>query len=145
MLGNDHNEVGLIRCIIGINEDDRSLVLAGDIVENGYLRLMHASTNALISGAEAAAKAACNMFGSAGSGTASARAPAAGIAILVSCVGRKLVMGGRVDEEVEAVAHVFGTGATIAGFYSNGEISPYVASTRCELHNQTMTITYLYE
>jgi hypothetical protein len=54
-------------------------------------------------------------------------------------------MGGRVDEEVEAVASVFGSGATIAGFYSNGEISPYVASTKCELHNQTMTITYLHE
>lgn len=135
MLGEDHNEVGLIRTILGINEDDHSVILAGDIVENGYLRLMHASTNSLISGAEAAAQAARDMF----------RAARPGLAILVSCVGRKLVMGGRVDEEVEAVANVFGSGATITGFYSNGEISPYVASTSCELHNQTMTITYLYE
>jgi hypothetical protein len=135
MLGEDHNEVGLIRTILGVDETSRSLILAGDIVENGYLRLMHASTNALISGAEAAAHAARDMF----------RSTRPGLAILVSCVGRKLVMGGRVDEEVEAVAHVFGAGATITGFYSNGEISPYVASTSCELHNQTMTITYLYE
>jgi small ligand-binding sensory domain FIST len=71
--------------------------------------------------------------------------PRPGVAILVSCVGRKLVMGGRVDDEVEAVANVFGTGASITGFYSNGEISPFVGSTECELHNQTMTITYLYE
>ncbi|HEU0204235.1 MAG TPA: FIST N-terminal domain-containing protein [Burkholderiaceae bacterium] len=135
MLGDDHNEVGLIRTILGVDEASRSLILAGDIVENGYLRLMHASTNSLISGAEAAAHAARDMF----------RSARPGLAILVSCVGRKLVMGGRVDEEVEAVANVFGSGATITGFYSNGEISPYVASTSCELHNQTMTITYLYE
>jgi hypothetical protein len=135
MLGADHHEVGLIRTILGIDEHSSSLVLAGDVIENGCLRLMHASTNALIAGAEAAARAALAMQGS--------RQP--GLALLVSCVGRKLVMGGRVDEEVEAVASVFGTDATIAGFYSNGEISPYVASQECRLHNQTMTITCLYE
>jgi small ligand-binding sensory domain FIST len=68
-----------------------------------------------------------------------------GLALLVSCVGRKLVMGGRVDEEVEAVADVFGQKAVLAGFYSNGEISPFVGNTACKLHNQTMTITHIAE
>jgi hypothetical protein len=54
-------------------------------------------------------------------------------------------MGGRVDEEVEAVGDVFGTGATLAGFYSYGEISPFTKAVECKLHNQTMTITYLSE
>jgi len=67
------------------------------------------------------------------------------LAILISCVGRKLVMGGRVDEEVEAVGDVFGQGATLAGFYSYGEISPFTAGVECKLHNQTMTITYIAE
>jgi small ligand-binding sensory domain FIST len=31
-----------------------------------------------------------------------------------------------------------------AGFYSYGEISPY-APGRCDLHNQTMTLTMLHE
>jgi hypothetical protein len=68
-----------------------------------------------------------------------------GLVLLVSCVGRKLVMGGRVDEEVEAVADVFGTGAALAGFYSYGEFSPYFATPECKLHNQTMTVTCLSE
>jgi hypothetical protein len=68
-----------------------------------------------------------------------------GLALLVSCVGRKLVMGGRVDEEVEAVGEVFGQGATLAGFYSYGEISPFSPAVECKLHNQTMTITYISE
>ena len=67
------------------------------------------------------------------------------LAILVSCVGRKLVMGGRVDEEVEAVGEVFGQQAILTGFYSYGEISPFTPNARCELHNQTMTITTLSE
>lgn len=135
MLGPDHRDIGLIRTILGIDEAQGSVILAGDVEAGGYLRLMHASTNALIEGAEAAAQAAQSMRSHRRSG----------LAILVSCVGRKLVMGGRVDEEIEAVAEVFGQGATITGFYSNGEISPFVAAQDCRLHNQTMTITYLSE
>jgi hypothetical protein len=135
MLGSDHNEVGIIRTILGVDEAAGSLTLAGDIDPNGYLKLMHASTDALVDGAEAAAQAAYDMQKSDGQG----------LALLVSCVGRKLVMGGRVDEEVEAVADVFGQGSTIAGFYSYGEISPFSRSVDCKLHNQTMTITYISE
>ena len=135
MLGSDHSEVGLIRTILAINEEAGSLTLAGDIDPAGYLRLMHASTDALVDGAEAAAQAAQKMFDSDGQG----------LVLLVSCVGRKLVMGGRVDEEVEAVGDVFGQGAVLAGFYSNGEISPFTDNAECKLHNQTMTVTHLAE
>jgi len=135
MLGSDHSEVGLIRTILAVDEAAGSLTLAGEIDPNGYLKLMHANTDALVDGAEAAAQAAVKMQNN----------PGRGLALLVSCVGRKLVMGGRVDEEVEAVADVFGTGATLAGFYSYGEISPFTKAVECKLHNQTMTITYLSE
>ncbi len=135
MLGEDHSEVGLIRTILGVDEAAGSLTLAGDIDPNGYLKLMHASTDALVDGAQAAAEAAQRMQASDGSG----------LALLVSCVGRKLVMGGRVEEEVEAVGDVFGKGATLAGFYSYGEMSPFTKAVECKLHNQTMTITYIGE
>ncbi len=135
MLGNDHNEVGLIRTILGVDEAAGSLILAGDIDAAAYLRLMHASTDDLVEGAEMAAKMTQNTPPSA----------SAGLALLVSCVGRKLVMGGRVDEEVEAVGGVLGPNTVLAGFYSNGEIGPLSGHTACKLHNQTMTITYLRE
>ena len=67
------------------------------------------------------------------------------LAVLISCVGRKLILGQRIDEEVEAVMDVLGSGSTISGFYSYGEISPVVESAKCELHNQTMTITTFAE
>jgi hypothetical protein len=135
MLGSDHSEVGLIRTILGVDEASGSLTLAGDIEAQGYLKLMHASTDALVDGAEVAAHAALDMQSQSGPG----------LALLVSCVGRKLVMGGRVDEEVEAVADVFGDKAVLTGFYSYGEISPMAGKPECKLHNQTMTITYLSE
>ena len=59
--------------------------------------------------------------------------------------GRKLVLGGRVDEEVEAVGEVLGPDTVLAGFYSNGEISPFSGQCNSRLHNQTMTITFLSE
>lgn len=135
MLGEDHSAVGLIRTILGIDETTGSLVLAGEINPNGYLRLMHASTDKLVNGAESAAEAAAEMVQ--GSGDS--------LAILVSCVGRKLVMGDRVDEEVEAVGDVFGKAGVLTGFYSYGEISPFTPGASCKLHNQTMTITSLSE
>ncbi len=135
LLSNDHEESGLIRTLLAVNEADGSLTLAGDIPQGSYVRLMHASAEALIDGAEVAARAAKAMHQ--GSGAA--------LGLLVSCVGRKLVMGDRVDEEVEAVGAVLGRHCLLAGFYSNGEISPYLNTTECKLHNQTMTITYLAE
>ena len=135
MLGQDQHELGLTRTILGVNEADGSLTLAGDIDAQGYLRLMHASTDALVGGAETAAEMTRDMLAG----------DAQGLAVLVSCVGRKLVMGGRVGEEIDVVADVFGPHATLAGFYSNGEISPCAQASDCKLHNQTMTITYLSE
>ena len=135
MLGEDHDAIGLIRTILGVDETSGSLTLAGAIDDGGYLKLMHASTDRLVNGAESAAKAAEKMHSAGGDS----------LAILVSCVGRKLVMGDRVEEEVEAVAEVFGSKATLAGFYSYGEISPFTPGSACHLHNQTMTITWMGE
>ncbi|GAB4397152.1 MAG: FIST N-terminal domain-containing protein [Rhodoferax sp.] len=131
MAGKDRQEIQLIRTILGIDEDQGSLILAGDIDPQGYLRLMHASTDSLVDGAEAAAKAAAAVL----------HQPGEALALLVSCVGRKLVMGGRVDDEVDAVRAVLGQGCRVAGFYSYGEISPFTGGVACQLHNQTMTIT----
>lgn len=133
MLGEDDQEIGLVRTILGVNEAEGSVTLAGDINPEGYLRLMHASTDALVEGAGTAAQQ--SVAGRSGPG----------LALLVSCVGRKLVMGDRVEEEVEAVADVFGPQVTLAGFYSNGEVSPAGTVLDCKLHNQTMTIACLHE
>ena len=65
--------------------------------------------------------------------------------LLVSCVGRKIIMGSDVDEEVEAVIAAIGPNSSFAGFYSYGEICPHAATGTSELHNQTMTITHISE
>ncbi len=133
MLGAGHQPSGVFRTILGVNEESGSLTLAGDIDPDGYLRLMHATTDKLIDGAEVAAR------------NANATRPGPTLALLVSCIGRRLVMGDRVDEEVEAVARIAGRGATLAGFYANGEIGAAASGHCAYLHNQTMTVTILGE
>jgi hypothetical protein len=64
--------------------------------------------------------------------------------VAISCVGRRLVLGERTEEELEATLEAFPAGAQQIGFYSYGEISPY-GTGRCELHNQTMTLTTIAE
>ncbi|WP_198947860.1 FIST signal transduction protein [Magnetofaba australis] len=128
-------EQGLIRTILSVDEASGSLVLAGDVVQDGMLRLMHANVDGLLDGAEEAAR--LTMKG--------AQADSGGLAILVSCVGRKLVMGDQVDEEVESVLDALPDGAVATGFYSYGEINPFSDLMDCKLHNQTMTIAYLNE
>ncbi|HVE81782.1 MAG TPA: FIST C-terminal domain-containing protein, partial [Myxococcales bacterium] len=98
-------------------------------------QLMKADYDRLIGGASGAAQSA-RQLASAGQG--------ATLALAVSCVGRRLVLGERTEEEVEAVLDVLPQGSQIVGFYSYGEISPY-ATGQCDLHNQTMTLTTFSE
>ncbi len=123
----------VVRTILGVNDDENSLTFAGDVPQGALAQLMRANFDRLIDGAGSAAK------------LASLRETPSGdsLAIAISCVGRRLVLGERAEEEVEAAAQVLGD-CKLIGFYSYGEISPY-ASGRCELHNQTMTLTRVWE
>jgi hypothetical protein len=125
---------GLVRTILSIDNQSGTMTFAGDIPKGGTAQLMHANPDGLVSGAENAAYSAAEML----SGPAE-------LALLVSCVGRRLVLQQRVEEEVEAVRGVVGATATLAGFYSYGELCPPASGSGCELHNQTMTITLLRE
>lgn len=129
----EHGE-SIVRTILGIDESAKSLVFAGNMPEGSYARLMTANFDRLIDGASLAAK---------NSVTVKDNNPE--LAILISCVGRKLVLNQRIEEEVEVVRAAYGKATSITGFYSYGEISPSFKFLKCELHNQTMTITTLSE
>ncbi len=126
----------IVRTILSINEADGSMTFAGNIPEGEYVRLMKASSEKLFEGASDAAAMSVNML----------KHDDPSLAILISCVGRRLVLKQRIDEEIESVKETIGNTASIAGFYSYGEICPATTiDTRCELHNQTMTVTLFKE
>lgn len=125
----------LVRTILAVNETHNSLIFAGNMPEGYYARLMKASFDGLIEGAERAAQESMQDH----------HDSSPEFAILISCVGRKLVLNQRIEEEVDVIREIFGTSTALAGFYSYGEISPCYNSPGPELHNQTMTITTFKE
>jgi len=129
------HDAAVVRTILSVDEEDQSMTFAGDVPEGAYARLMKANFNRLVDGAAGAAKTCHEAIGSC----------SPDLAVLISCVGRKMVLKQRIEEEVEAVRDVLGAGAVLCGFYSYGEISPFTPNARCELHNQTMTITTFSE
>jgi hypothetical protein len=127
----------LVRTLLAVDHEKNSLTFAGDIPMGYMAQLMKADFDRLIGGASLAAAMAKETGAPIGKDT---------LVVAISCVGRRLVLGERTEEEVEAVLEALPKGqrAHITGFYSYGEISPY-ASGHCDLHNQTMTLTVFSE
>ena len=124
----------IVRSILNINEEENAVILAGDIKENSKVQLMMTNVDNIANASERAATQALQY-----------RKNKPELAILVSCIGRKLVLDQRVEEEIEEVIEVIGNDAVTTGFYSYGEIAPFHGETSCQLHNQTMTITLISE
>lgn len=125
----------LARSILEINYKENCMMFTGDVPEGSTVRFMKASFDKLI---DAAGNAAQQILDK------SSGVPPK-LAILISCVGRKVVLEKQIEDEVEAVADTFGNKTALLGFYSYGEISPHTITNNCEMYNQTMTITTLNE
>ena len=128
-------EEPLVRTVLNVDEDDNSMLYAGAIPEGARCRLMYTQFDRLLNAVgEAADDSLTSLKG---------HPPE--LTILVSCVGRKLIMGLRAEDEVEEVRSVVGEHCHLTGFYSYGELSPVGHTMGCQLHNQTMTITTFSE
>lgn len=123
-----------VRTILNIDEEKNTMILAGDIPENSKVQLMMTNVDNIANASELAAKQALIK-----------RETKPQLALLVSCIGRKLVLDQRVEEEIDEVVSVIGDDTTFCGFYSYGEIAPFNLEVNCQLHNQTMTITLISE
>ena len=131
-------EKAIVRTVVGIDADKRTMIFAGDVPTGYCARLMRGNFDNLIEGAATAAQQTKKD-------DITRTLQGDRLGILVSCIGRKLLLGQRTGEEVEAVSDVLGPDAKLAGFYSYGEVSPHAATGFTELHNQTMTITTICE
>ncbi|SIQ41851.1 FIST signal transduction protein [Maribacter ulvicola] len=124
----------LVRTILNIDEVENTMTLAGDVPEGSRVQLMMSSIDDIANGASRAAELAMD-----------GRTNSPELALLISCIGRKLVMDQRTEEEIEEVKAVIGNNTVISGFYSYGEMAPFSGQDSCKLHNQTMTITLFSE
>ncbi|MGY6650021.1 FIST signal transduction protein [Wenyingzhuangia sp. IMCC45574] len=131
VVGDDQS---IVRTVLGIDEEKNAMILAGDVPEESTVHLMMSNVDNIVLAAENAINIANEE-----------REKAAELILFVSCIGRKLVLDQRVEEEVENVVEVAGDSSTVCGFYSYGEIVPFNGQDRCKLHNQTITLTLISE
>lgn len=131
----DHDdENSIIRTVLAIDEETQSMTFAGDVPENYIAKLMKTDIDGLIDGSELAAK------------KINQKNENNALGLVVSCVGRKLVLKDLIDEELEIIEETVGKNVHLTGFYSYGELAPFSDEIKtCELHNQTMTLTVIYE
>ena len=129
-----HSNDETVRTVLAVDEENQSLTFAGDIPEGSIAQLMYGNFDNLIEGAENAAKQAAINTGSTEQ-----------LAILISCIGRRMLMGQNINDELEAIYSYWNKKIPLTGFYSYGEISPHQKTGECRLHNQTMTITTIGE
>ena len=127
-------ETAVVRTVLAIDESAQSVTFAGDVPTGWHAQLMRSNHDRLIAGAMRAAAAA----------TAGITGEEPALALAISCVGRRLVLGDRTEEETEAALEALPPGSRQIGFYSYGEISP-ASRGGCELQNQTMTLTTIRE
>lgn len=131
-----HNEADLdkklVRTILAVDEEAQSMTFAGDIPTGCYAQLMRANFDRLIDSASEASKDAYSLMNT-------VKDEQSILSIGISCVGRRLLLGERIEEEIESTLEALPVKTTQVGFYSYGELSPYVQGA-CELHNQTKTI-----
>lgn len=127
----------LVRTILSVDEEAQSLTFAGDVPEGTKVQMMKANFDRLVRGAEDAAETISER-------DLASLADNPLLLLAVSCVGRRLVLGERTEDELDAVLGTFPQGTKQIGFYSYGEICPFNTG-HCDLHNQTMTVTALYE
>lgn len=124
----------LVRTVLGINEENKSITFAGNIPEGSFVRLMKTNVNRVIEGANKSGKLITENLNSSPE-----------LVIMISCVGRKIVLKQLTQDEVDAVTENFDEKTCFTGFYSHGEISKMKFVDNCKLHNQTMTLTAFSE
>ncbi|KTD13281.1 FIST signal transduction protein [Legionella jamestowniensis] len=132
---NSTESTPLVRTILGVDEKNQALIFAGDMPVGYYAQLMHANFDRLITSANEAGELAIEKI-------IEPHGPILNVSI--SCVGRRLLLGERTEEETESTLEALPAQSTQVGFYSYGELSP-AGLGDCKLHNQTMTLTTIYE
>ena len=119
----------LVRAIFQVDEARGALILGGDVPEGAAIRVMRATKEDVVRGADEATVMALEAM------------PAPDLALIFSCMSRKSVLGPRFKDECRASFARLPEGLPRAGFYTFGELSPVQGTTMH--HESTYTLVLL--
>jgi hypothetical protein len=132
--GTDKMDRNAVRTILSVDEVNQSMTFAGDVPEGTSIQLMRAGHENLFEAAKNVSQI----------NAAQLDQSLHTLCLIVSCVGRRLVLGENTEGEVEKVFEHLPKGTVQTGFYSYGEIASG-RSGICDLHNQTIAMTLIQE
>jgi hypothetical protein len=118
----------VVRAVRDVHEGEGSITFAGDIAQGSTAQLMRGSVDGVVHGAGLAATRASTGHEC--------------VAIAVSSLGRRALLGERCEEELDAVLEALPE-VTLVGFHGYGELAPVDGTN--DVYDQTMTITTLGE
>ena len=122
-----------VRTPIGLNITNGSIIFSGEFTTGDKVRLLRATTDRFIEGAN---KACRNLYSEIGNRE--------NLVIAVSCVGRRSVLRDYIDDEIVTMKNIVSHHGTLCGFYSFGEISDRT-NNYSVFHNQTMNLIGIVE
>ncbi len=120
----------IARTVLSIDEESKTMHFAGDIPQDVPVRLMRTTLEEIILAA--------------GNTLHDSPTEEVEVTLLISCIGRRLLLEQRIEEEIEEVRDHVPNDSFIFGYYSYGEISMN-SIHKGEIYNQTMTITTFSE
>ena len=123
----------VIREVVAVDKVEKSITFIDKVPQGWWGQILRGVDDRLVDGASRAARRA-GLNGSDGDA----------LGLVVSCIGRKWVMGQRIGDETEAVQEE-APGTPTIGFYSYGEIAPHNRTGRCTLHHASVSVTVLSE
>lgn len=125
----------LVRTVLAIDEIQESMTFAGEMPPGTRVHLMSAASAQLVAGARAATRMASEDMEIVGE---------AALGLLISGVGRRIVLGDRAGAELDAAVAELPGGAEPGGFYGYGGFAAF-GGHASELHNQTFLATVISE
>ncbi len=117
------------------DENEQSMAFTSNILAGNHYHLTKENVNRPVDDTIAATKIDPSTLNKS----------SAELAILISCVRRKMTLRQKTKQEIEGIREMLGPQPILTGFYSYGEISPFSPDTHRKSHNQTMTITLFSE
>ncbi|MGC9526675.1 MAG: FIST signal transduction protein [Limnospira sp.] len=151
-LGAPHYHHPMVRTAIGVDRGTRSMIFTGDIPEGSVAQLMLGNAERLIDGAIAAALIArhnsrppAERWDSRTGTSHKIQPDRPTLAIAIGGSGRRLVLGERTEEELEATLDELPDQTQQIGFYGYGEFAPHGGAAVCRLQNQTLTLIAIQE
>ena len=135
------NDEAVVRTLLAVDHVQKSLTFAGSILQGSVIDIMKSTSKSLIHSTDLNSE---YLNFALGDNKIFNKPDQLLFSLIISCVGRRLTLGIKTEEELLGFKDMKSKNIFQSGFYSYGEISSNEKKT-CSFHNQTLTQALIWE